>query len=65
MATLSIELTDERMRDLRAVARRLGVAPETLVRVSIDDLLSRPTEEFLTVAAHPLQKNTQLYRQLA
>jgi antitoxin FitA len=65
MSTLGIELTDERMRELRAVAQRLGVAPEDLVRVSIDDLLSRPDEEFMSAAAHLLQKNTQLYRRLA
>jgi antitoxin FitA len=65
MSTLSIELTDERMRELRAVAHRLGVAPENLVRVSIDDLLSRPDEEFMRVAAQLLEKNAQLYRRLA
>jgi antitoxin FitA len=65
MSTLSVELTDERMRELRAVAQRLGVAPEDLVRVSIDDLLSRPDEEFLATAAYLLQKNAELYRRLA
>jgi len=65
MTTLSIELTDERMRELRAVAQRLGVAPEDLVRVSIDDLLSRQDEEFLTAAAHLLEKNSKLYKRLA
>ena len=65
MSTLSIELTEERMQNLRAAALRLGVAPEDLVRVSIDDLLSRPDEEFLTKAEYLLQKNAVLYRRLA
>ena len=65
MSTLSIELTDEHMRELRAIATRLGVAPEDLVRVSIDELLARSDEEFLGVAEHLLQKNTELYRRLA
>ncbi len=65
MSSLTVELTDERMRELEAVAQRLGVAPEDLVRVSIDDLLSRPDEEFVRVAGYALKKNAELYRRLA
>ena len=65
MSSLTVELTDERMRELEAAAQRLGVAPEDLVRVSIDDLLSRPDEEFTRVAGYVLKKNANLYRRLA
>ena len=65
MSSLTVELTDERMRELEAAAQRLGVAPEDLVRVSIDDLLSRPDEEFTRVAGYVLKKNADLYRRLA
>ena len=65
MSTISIELTDARMQELQAVAQRLGVSLEDLVRVSIDDLLSRPDAEFMSIAEHLLHKNAELYRRLA
>jgi len=65
MSTLTVELTDERMQQLRAAAERLGVAPEDLVRVSIDDLLARPEPDFQAAADYLLKKNAELYRRLA
>ena len=65
MSTLTVELTDERMQALRAAAERLGVAPEDLVRVSIDDLLALPAADFRVAADYLLKKNAELYRRLA
>ena len=65
MAVVTIPLTEEQLAKLREKARRLQVPPETLLAASVEDLLSRPDEEFLRVMGYVLQKNSELYRRLA
>jgi hypothetical protein len=50
---------------LREMARQFGIGPEELVRVSIEELLSRPEADFEKAVDHVLAKNAELYRRLA
>jgi hypothetical protein len=45
MTTLTISLTEDRLQQLRERAAQLRVAPEELVRASIEELLTRPCVE--------------------
>jgi predicted transcriptional regulator len=65
MTTITITLPDEHLRELKDIATRLKVAPEDLVRISIEELLTRPTEAFQQAADYVLQKNAELYKRLA
>ena len=65
MTTITIGLPDERALRLREMAARLGVSPEDLVRVSVEELLARPDEEFERAVHYVLKKNADLYRRLA
>jgi antitoxin FitA len=65
MSTLTITLSDDRLAKLQEIAARLKIKAEDLVRVSIDELLTRPEESFQQAAEHILQKNAELYRRLA
>lgn len=65
MTTITISLPDDRLQKLREIATRLSVAPEELVRASIEELLNRPEEEFQQALAYVLNKNAELYRRLA
>lgn len=65
MTTITIALSDDRAQKLQQIAARLRVAPEDLVRVSLEDLLARPEEEFERALAYVLRKNAELYRRLA
>ncbi len=65
MAVVTIPLTEEQLAKLREKARRLQVPPETLLAASVEDLLSRPDEEFLRAMGYVLRKNSELYRRLA
>jgi predicted transcriptional regulator len=65
MTTIRIEVPDDQMVKLQDMASRLGVSPEELVRVSIDDLLARPDRLFERTADYVLHKNAELYRRLA
>ena len=65
MTTITISLPDERLQKLKEIATRFSVAPEELVRVSIEELLTRPEEDFRRVLEYVLKKNAELYRRLA
>jgi len=64
--TLSIELPESQVEHLRALAARLGVSPEDLVRAVVSDQLGAALrDDFERVAARLLEKNRELYRRLA
>lgn len=65
MNAVTILLSDERLEKLQQIAACLHVTPEELVRVSIEELISRPEEEFRRALEYVLQKNTELYQRLA
>jgi hypothetical protein len=65
MTTITITLPDDRLLKLKERATRLSVSPEELVRVSIEELLSRPDEAFQRTVNYVLEKNAELYRRLA
>ena len=47
------------------MAQRFGVSMEDLVRVSVEDMLTQPEEQFRKAALYVLKKNTELYKRLA
>jgi len=65
MTTLAITLPEERLLKIKEMAARLGVTPEDLARVSLEELLSRPDEAFQRAVDYVLKKNAELYRRLA
>jgi hypothetical protein len=65
MSTLIISLPEDRLRKLEDIARQFGIAPEELVRASIEELLARPDDDFRRALDFVIDKNAELYRQLA
>lgn len=65
MSALTITLSDERLLKLEDIAASLGVTPEELVRLSVEELLTRPDQAFQEAADRVLEKNQELYRRLA
>jgi hypothetical protein len=65
MSSITINLSDEHLLRLTEKAARLGLAPEDLVLISIEELLARPDESFERAADYVLNKNTELYQRLA
>ena len=65
MTHITISISDERMQKLREKASRFQVAPEDLVRASLEDLLALPEEDFRQALEYVLSKNAELYRRLA
>ncbi len=65
MTSITIALSEDRLEKLEEIASRLGVMPEELVLVSIEELLTRPAADFQRAADHVLAKNAELYQRLA
>jgi hypothetical protein len=65
MTNITISISDDRMQKLREKANHFQVAPEELVRVSLEDLLMRPEEDFRQALEYVLNKNAELYQRLA
>ena len=65
MSTITVTVSEDRLAKLKELAGRFSISPEDLVRVSIDELLTRPKEDFEKAAEYVLNKNSELYRRLA
>ncbi len=65
MTTITIELPSERLQKLQEMALKFGVSIEELVRVSVEDMLTQPEEQFRKAAQYVLKKNAELYKRLA
>ncbi len=65
METLEIKLTDQTVARLEAAAERLGLTPEQLLEISLEEKLSRLDKDFLDAAQYVLEKNAELYNRLA
>jgi hypothetical protein len=65
MKILEVSLSEQTVTKLEAAARRLGLQPEDLVRVSVEDKLSQLDEDFQSAADYVMRKNAELYRRLA
>ena len=56
MSTLTINIPEDRWAILKEISDQFGIGPEELVRISVDDLLTRPQED-CTYIDIPLPKN--------
>ena len=65
MQTLEVELPDQTATKLQEAARRLGITPESLAQISVEEMLARFEQDFLAAASYVLNKNAELYRHLA
>ena len=65
MTTITVTLPDDQLEMLEDIANRFQVAPEELVRASVEQLLAGPEIEFRRALEHVLNKNAELYRRLA
>ncbi|MFB2923638.1 MULTISPECIES: DNA-binding protein [Aerosakkonema] len=65
MNKIAITISDDRWAKLQEAANRLGISPEELVLMSVEELLNRQETEFQNAMEYVLKKNAELYRRLA
>jgi hypothetical protein len=65
MTAITVPISEERLEQLRELAKREGLPPEELARAGLENWLQQPREDFLRAASYVLPKNAELYRRLA
>ena len=65
MKTLELELPEQTAVKLQEAAQKLGLTPEQLLQISVEEKLARLDAEFLKAAAYVIEKNDELYKRLA
>ncbi|MBI1832051.1 MAG: ribbon-helix-helix protein, CopG family [Planctomycetes bacterium] len=65
MSNITIQLPDDRMRQLEELAAEAKVSPEDLLRARVEEWLSGSSQDFLQAAGYVLKKNKDLYRRIA
>jgi antitoxin FitA len=65
VASITIDLSDQQFQRIQQLAHKLGLSPQELLRLSIDDWLSSSRNEFSQTANYVLKKNAELYKRLA
>jgi antitoxin FitA len=65
MGNITVTVSEDRLRKLEEMAARFQVTLEDLVRVSLEEMLTRSDEDFQDAVNHVLNKNADLYQRLA
>ena len=65
MTSITIALPNDLMHKLKETAARYNVAPEELVRASVEELLTSSEETFTDAIEYVIEKNKKLYERLA
>ncbi len=63
--SISLNLDEEQSARLEERARELGVDARELAKAAVNDLLTRPADDFDRAAQFVLEKNRELYRRLS
>ncbi len=63
--SISLNLDDEQSARLEERARELGVDARELAKAAVNDLLTRPADDFDRAAKFVLEKHRELYRRLS
>ena len=64
MVTITVTLSEDRLQKLQELAKQFRIAPEELLRVSVEDIIARPQADFQKVVDYVLKKNKELYKRL-
>lgn len=65
MVTITVTLSEDRLQKLQDIAAQFRIAPEELLRVSVEELIARPQADFQKAIDYVLNKNKELYKRLA
>jgi antitoxin FitA len=65
MASITLNLSDTQFQKLQDLATLHGIAPEVLLKASLEDWLNSQKSEFIDATNYVLTKNAELYQRLA
>ena len=65
MVTITVSVSEDRFQKLQNLARQFNIPTEELLRVSFEELVARPQEDFQKALEHVLDTYKELYKRLA
>lgn len=65
MKSLEVQIEEPTVDRLEAAAEKLGITPEELLRVSVEEKLASLDESFRSAVDQVISKNEELYKRLA
>ena len=65
MVTITVSLSEERLQNIQELAKKFNISPEELLRVSVEQFVARPQEDFQKALEYVLKTYKELYKRLA
>ena len=65
MVTITVTLSEDRLQKLQNLAQQFNIPTEELLRVSFEELVARPQEDFQKALEYVLETYKELYKRLA
>lgn len=65
MVTVTVTLSEDRFEKLQNLATQFNIPVEQLLRVSVEELVARPQEDFQKALEYVLETYNELYKRLA
>ena len=65
MVTITVTISEDRLQKLQSLAKQFNIPTEELLRVSFEELVARPQEDFQKALAYVLETYKELYKRLA
>ena len=65
MVTITVTLSEDRLQKLQNLAKQFNISTEELLRVSFEELVARPQEDFQKALEYVLETYKELYKRLA
>jgi len=65
MVTITVTLSEDRLQKLQNLAKQFNIPTEELLRISFEELVARPQEDFQKALEYVLETNKELYKRLA
>lgn len=65
MVTITVTISEDRLKKLTELAKQFNIPAEELLRVSFEELVARPQEDFQKALEYVLGNYQELYKRLA
>ena len=65
MVTITVTLSEDRLEKIQTLAKQFNIPTEELLRVSFEELIARPQQDFQKALTSVLDTYKELYKRLA
>jgi uncharacterized protein YdbL (DUF1318 family) len=65
MVTITVNVSEDRLHKLQELAKQFNIPTEELLRISFEELVARPQDDFQKALEYVLGTYKELYKRLA